>query len=74
MFSVFAVNNHQLKRNFFLEGIFPDLLHIADLQIVPDSVVSTLWELAEKEPARERESFLSQLRNKYESWCRENSS
>ena len=50
-----------------LTGVYPDILHIFDLQIIPDAVVSTLFELSEK--VRNRDSFLLTLQHRYERWC-----
>ena len=50
-----------------LQGIFPDLLHIVDLQIGPDSICSALLDWSDA--SRRRDDALTCLRNSYTSWC-----
>lgn len=49
--------------------MYPDLLHISDLQIIPDCILSTLYELTQTQRFKER--FLEDLRSKYQLWCKE---
>ena len=51
------------------EGIYPDILHICDLQIIPDCVASSLWEICQR--SRNKETCLAELRTSYEEWCSE---
>ena len=50
-------------------GIYPDLLHIVDLQICHDVISSTLLDLTDGVTPRDRK--LLQLCSSYETWCRE---
>lgn len=52
-------------------GVYPDMLHVYDLQIVPDAVWSTLLELTDLAPRRQ--VALSELLGSYTAWCQENS-
>lgn len=51
-----------------IAGIYPDLLHIVDLQITHDLVYSCLLELTDSS-TRSRDSQLQTLRQDYEQWC-----
>lgn len=51
-------------------GIYPDILHICDLQIIPDVISSTLLELVDN--ARSKDQALNAYRIDYEQWCKEN--
>lgn len=50
-------------------GIFGDLLHVFDLQIIPDVISSVLLELSDG--ARSRDATLNSLWLKYNQWCHE---
>lgn len=66
-------NPNQVHCTFItpFSGIYPDILDICDLQIIPDCVVSTLYELAA--PHENKDGFLDGLRCQYQTWCRETS-
>eukprot|EP00435_Cladocopium_sp_Y103_P043542 s2538_g12.t1 len=49
--------------------IYPDILHICDLQI-PNAVASALFELVQR---GDRKSMLHRYREDYEQWCEQNS-
>ena len=51
------------------QGIYPDILHICDLQMIPDAVASALFELVQGGNKKQR---LEELRIDYEKWCVEN--
>lgn len=51
-----------------IAGIYPDLLHIVDLQITHDLVYSCLLELTDASMLS-RDSQLQTLRQDYEQWC-----
>ena len=51
-------------------GIFPDILHICDLQIIPDAVSSALLDLLDG--VRAKDAALQSYRLDYEKWCQEN--
>lgn len=53
-------------------GIYPDLMHILDLQIVPDSILSALFEFCERR--RNKEAYLLHLYEEYVKWCADNRS
>ena len=50
-----------------LPGVFPDILHICDLQIIPDSVASTLLDLLDG--VTRKDAALQRYRLDYETWC-----
>ena len=51
-------------------GIYPDLLHIVDLQILHDVISSTLQEIsAAAGRGHSREARLQELRQSYMRWC-----
>lgn len=54
---------------FWLWGVYPDLLHIVDLQIAHDLICSTLLEMFES-PGSSRDRQLQELCHRYESWCK----
>ena len=56
-----------LSSSILLSGIFPDILHICDLQIIPDAVASTLLEFVDG--ARNKDQALQSYRVDYEKWC-----
>ena len=49
--------------------VYPDVLHVMDLQVIPDAVASTLLELTDS--CKRRQQGLSQLQQQYEAWCKE---
>ena len=51
-------------------GIFPDILHICDLQIIPDALSSALLDLLDG--VRAKDAALERYRLDYEKWCQEN--
>ena len=53
------------------ERVYPDVLHVMDLQIIPDAVASTLLELTDS--CNGRQKGLNELQEQYEIWCKENS-
>lgn len=59
-----------LSRDFFGSswGIYPDLLHIADLQLSHDVISSCLIEMSES-GSGPRDQQLQPLWNNYEKWC-----
>ena len=52
-----------------ISGLFPDILHIVDLQLIPDVVSSTLLELVDN--VRAKDAALEGYRLDYERWCTE---
>ena len=53
-------------------GIYPDLLHIVDLQILHDVIASTLLDITDAtDRARPREVQLKELCQQYQRWCQE---
>ena len=54
----------------FHQGIYPDLMHISDLQIVPDCIWSSLLELTDN--AASRDDALTDLWRDYAKYCSEN--
>ena len=57
-------------QKFNFSGIYPDLLHICDLQICHDLISSSLLELTDNGP---REQRLQDLCRSYQEWCHANS-
>ena len=55
--------------NLSISGIYPDLLHIVDLQICHDVICSTLLELSDA--SSPRDAVLGRLQRSYSSWCGE---
>lgn len=53
-------------------GVFPDLMHICDLQICCDAITSTLLELSEPSRALSRDKQLADLLHQCEQWCADN--
>ena len=58
----------QLLANINEPGIWCDVLHISDLQLVPDMIASSLIELSGL-----RENGLASLWDNYIQWCTDNS-
>ena len=64
-------NKNGLTENKFeTTGIFPDLLHIVDLQLCNDVIGSCLLELNDA-PGSPRDAQLQSQREHYEHWCKE---
>ena len=57
----------------FIAGIYPDLLHIVDLQMCSDVISSCLLELSDAAHSP-RDVQLQEHRKSYEQWCHQQGS
>ena len=55
---------------FAPQRIYCDVLHIMDLQVIPDCLLSSLLELSDQ--SNRRQTALSTLQDSYLQWCSEN--
>lgn len=64
--------NHQFEFSMHsLLGIYPDMLHILDVQITHDVILSSLLELSDPPASNSRGERLQELCRSYQQWCQE---